>query len=103
MGRRVVVTGAGAISSVGDSPAGLHAALREGRSGLKPVELFPLDGLGPRQAGEIRPFEPREHLGDRNFRPVDRTSRLLLVAAGQALEDAGWTEERRMDSEAGLV
>jgi 3-oxoacyl-[acyl-carrier-protein] synthase II len=103
MGRRVVVTGAGAISPVGDSPAGFHSALREGRSGLKPVELFPLDGIGPCQAGEIRPFEPREHLGDRNLRPVDRTSRLLLVAAGQALEEAGWMEERRMVSEVGLV
>ncbi|HYO12516.1 MAG TPA: beta-ketoacyl-[acyl-carrier-protein] synthase family protein [Thermoanaerobaculia bacterium] len=103
MGRRVVVTGAGAISPVADSAAGLHAALREGRSGLKPLELFPLDGLGPRQAGEIRPFDPRQHLGDRNLRPVDRTSRLLLVAAGQALEAAGWTEERRAASELGLV
>jgi 3-oxoacyl-[acyl-carrier-protein] synthase II len=103
MGRRVVVTGAGAISPVADSPAGLTAALREGKSGLKPVELFPLDGLGPRQAGEIRPFDPRQHLGDRNLRPVDRTSRLLLVAAGQALEAAGWTEERRAAHELGLV
>jgi 3-oxoacyl-[acyl-carrier-protein] synthase II len=103
MGRKVVVTGAGAISPVADSPAGLHAALREGRSGLKPVELFPLNGLGPRQAGEIRPFDPRQHLGDRNLRPVDRTSRLLLVAAGQALDAAGWTEERRADAELGLV
>jgi 3-oxoacyl-[acyl-carrier-protein] synthase II len=103
MGRRVVVTGAGAISPVADSPAGLHAALCEGRSGLKPVELFSLNGLGPRRAGEIRPFDPRQHLGDRNLRPVDRTSRLLLVAAGQALEAAGWTEERRAAAEVGLV
>lgn len=103
MGRRVVVTGAGAISPVADSPAGLTAALREGRSGLKSIELFPLDGLGSRQAGEIRPFDPREHLGDRNLRPVDRTSRLLLVAAGQALESSGWTRERRAASELGLV
>jgi 3-oxoacyl-[acyl-carrier-protein] synthase II len=62
MRRSVVVTGAGVISPLADSPAGLHAALCEGRSALKPIELFPTDGIGCRQAGEIRPFEPRDYL-----------------------------------------
>jgi 3-oxoacyl-[acyl-carrier-protein] synthase II len=86
----VVVTGAGVISSIADSSAGLHEALCEGRSGLKPIELFSTEGLGCHQAGEIRPFEPRDYLGERNLRPIDRTSRLLLVAAGQALKAAGY-------------
>lgn len=103
MRRRVVVTGAGALSPVADSPAGLHAALSEGRSGLKSVELFAADGVGPRQAGEVRPFEPKEYLGERNLRPVDRTSRLLLVAATRALEASGWTPETRAGREVGLV
>lgn len=101
--RRVAVTGAGALSPVADSPAGLHAALCEGRSALKPIELFPLDGMTYRAAGEIRPFEPKDYLGDRNLRPVDRTARLLLVAAQQALEGSGWTAEMRAAREVGLV
>ena len=105
--RRVVVTGAGALSPLADSPAGLHAALCEQRSALKPIELFPLNGAlgkaGPHSAGEIRPFEPKDYLGDRNIRPVDRTARLLLVAAQHALESAGWTQERRAAHEIGLV
>ncbi|HEY2289057.1 MAG TPA: beta-ketoacyl synthase N-terminal-like domain-containing protein, partial [Thermoanaerobaculia bacterium] len=103
MRQRVVVTGAGALSPLADSPAGLHAALCAGRSGLKPIELFPTDTIGPRRAGEIRPFEPRDYLGDRNLRPIDRTSRLLLVAAQQALEASGWTAELRASREVGLV
>lgn len=103
MKRRVVITGAGAISSVADSTEGLHAALREGRSGLKPLELFPLDGLGSPLAGEVRPFEPRTWLGERNLRPIDRTARLLLVAAQQALAASGWTPERLQEREMGLV
>jgi len=103
MRRRVVVTGAGAVSSLADSAAGLHEALKEGRSGLKPIELFPLNGLGPRQAGEVRPFEPKQWLGEKNLRPVDRTARLLLVAAQQALEASGWTPELRTRDQAGLV
>jgi 3-oxoacyl-[acyl-carrier-protein] synthase II len=103
MRRRVVVTGAGAVSSLAGSVAGLHEALKEGRSGLKDVELFSLNGLGPRQAGEVRPFEPKEWLGERNLRPVDRTARLLLVAAHQALEASGWTAGQRTERQAGLV
>jgi 3-oxoacyl-[acyl-carrier-protein] synthase II len=107
--RRVVVTGAGALSPIADSPAALHAALCAQTSGLKEIELFPLDtagnvaDLGPRHAGEIRPFEPKDYLGERNLRPVDRTARLLLVAAQQALESSGWTAEKRAEREVGLV
>jgi 3-oxoacyl-[acyl-carrier-protein] synthase II len=101
--RRVVITGCGALSPLADAPAGLHAALSAQKSALKPIELFPLNGFAPRLAGEIRPFEPKEYLGDRNIRPVDRTARLLIVAAQQALEAAGWTPERRAEREVGLV
>jgi len=101
--RRVVITGAGALSPLADSPAGLHAALCAQQSALKPIELFSQDGFAPRLAGEIRPFEPKDYLGDRNIRPVDRTARLLLVAAQQALDAAGWTPELRARHEVGLV
>ncbi|HKI03147.1 MAG TPA: beta-ketoacyl synthase N-terminal-like domain-containing protein [Thermoanaerobaculia bacterium] len=103
--RRVVITGAGVLSAIADSAAGLHAALCQGKSGLKPIELFSTEGLGCHQAGEIRPFEPRDYLGERNLRPIDRTSRLLLVAAGQALAAAGWTPEALAagENEVGLV
>jgi 3-oxoacyl-[acyl-carrier-protein] synthase II len=103
---RVVITGAGVLSCAADSPAGLHAALCEGRSGLKPIELFSTEGLGCHQAGEIRPFEPRDYLGERNLRPIDRTSRLLLVAAGQALKTAGYPADdaaAMLEKELGLV
>ena len=103
MSRRVVVTGAGVLSPLADTPAGLHEALCQQQSALKPVELFALDGLGPRLAGEVRPFEPQAYLGDRNLRPVDRTARLLLVAVQRALEDSGWTAEMRAEREVGLV
>jgi 3-oxoacyl-[acyl-carrier-protein] synthase II len=103
VGRPVVITGAGAISAVADSPAKLHAELCAGRSGLKVVELFSTEGIGCHQAGEIRPFEPRDYLGERNLRPIDRTSRLLLSAAQRALDESGWTPELRAGREIGLV
>src|SRR6185295_1464670 len=103
MRRRVVVTGAGVISPLADSAAGLHAALCKGESAAKPIELFPTDASGCRQAGEIRPFEPRDYLGEVNLRPIDRTSRLLLVAVQGALAASGWTPEMRDEREVGLA
>ncbi len=103
--RRVVITGAGCLSCLADSPAGLHAALAAGQSGLKAIELFPTEAIGCHQAGEIRPFDAQSYLPDRNLRPIDRTSRLLLVAAGQALAASGrpLAVAERGEGEIGLV
>ena len=88
--RRVVVTGSGVVSPLGDTPAALHRALAAGTSGRKPIELFATAGIGCHEAGEVRPFDPQSYVGDRNLRPLDRTSRLLVVAAQLALADSGW-------------
>jgi 3-oxoacyl-[acyl-carrier-protein] synthase II len=101
--RRVVITGRGLVSPLGDSPAALHQALLEGRSARRPIELFATDGLGCRLAGEVRPFDPRAYVGERNLRPLDRTSRLLVAAAQLALADSGWTAELCARHEVGLV
>ncbi len=103
-GRRVVVTGAGAVSPLGDSPAAIHAALCEGQSGLRPVELGEIDGIAlpAIPAGQIA-FEPRDYLPKGNLRPLDRTGRLVIAAAQLALDDAGWTPELRAEHQVGLV
>src|ERR671921_2015737 len=101
--RRVVITGAGIVSSLGDTPAGLHAALCEGRNGISPVGLFDTKGLGCPLGGEVKDFDAQKYLGRRNLRPLDRTSRLVTSAAQLALNDSGWSESLRNQEEVGLV
>jgi 3-oxoacyl-[acyl-carrier-protein] synthase II len=101
--RRVVITGAGIVSPLGDTPAGLHAALCEGRSGISPVRLFDTEGLSSALGGEVRDFDAQKYLGRRNLRPLDRTSRLVAAAAQLALDNSGWTFEMRAEHEVGLV
>src|ERR1700687_251975 len=88
--RGVSSPGAGVVPPLGASPAALHRALAAGTSARKPIELFETSGIGCHEAGEIRPFDPQGYVGERNLRPLDRTSRLLVVAAQLALADSGW-------------
>jgi len=103
IGNRVVITGAGVISSLGDSPVRLHDSLCQGLSAIKPIKLFSTAGLGCPLGGEISDFDATEYLGQRNLRPLDRTSRLVASAAQLALDNAGWSIEMRNDQEVGLV
>ena len=101
-GTQVVVTGAGVLTTLGDSPAKLHEALLDRRSGLRPVDWEEDPSLPTLPAGRLD-FDARRYLGNGNLRPLDRTSQLATATAGLALEAAGWTEEARRGHELGLV
>lgn len=103
MRSRVVITGAGVVSSLGDSSVSLQSSLCSGRSAIKPVELFSTAGLGCPLGGEIPLFDAQKYLGRRNLRPLDRTSRLVSSAAQLALEDSGWSDVMGSSEEVGLV
>jgi 3-oxoacyl-[acyl-carrier-protein] synthase II len=103
MERRVVITGAGIVCPLGDSPAKLHESLCAGRVGLRPIELFSTDGLKCHLGGEIYSFSAKTYVGERNLRPLDRTSQLVISAAQLALDASGWSPEMRQSQEVGLV
>lgn len=101
--RAVVVTGIGLLSPLGDELGAVHEALLGGQSGIGPIELFDPSLLSTKVGGEIRPFDPERYLGERNLRPLDRTSRLLISAVTRALEHADWSPEARGGRELSLV
>jgi 3-oxoacyl-[acyl-carrier-protein] synthase II len=98
----VVITGVGAICALGDNPADIHGALCESRTAFGAGTVF-AEQAGPYRAAEIRDFTPRNYLGAKNLRPLDRTGQLAAVAAEIALKDGGWTPEQREGREIGLV
>ena len=101
--RRVVITGAGVLSPLGDSAAALHAALLAGKSGLRSIDLFPTDGLPRLAAGQLPSFDAAAYLGAGNLRPLDRISRIVTATAERALEASGFPRELRAEREVGLV
>src|SRR5262245_20852402 len=101
MRNRVVITGMGVVSSLGDSPLALHSSLCDGRSGIKRIRLFDTSELACPLGAEVPSFEGHKYLEGRNLRPLDRTSQFVASAAQLALEDSGWSEALRREEELG--
>lgn len=103
VGRRVVVTGLGALSPLGSDPSEIHEALVNGQRGLREIENFKTEDLDVHVGGEIA-FNGRDYLGrERNLRPIDRTGQLTIIAAKLALEAAGLDPANVGEGDAGLV
>ena len=89
MSTRVVITGLGAITPVGNSVEETWQSLVEGRSGAGPITLFDPTGLESQFAAEVKGFDPVALLGRREARRMDRFTQFAVAAAGQAIADAG--------------
>jgi 3-oxoacyl-[acyl-carrier-protein] synthase II len=90
--RDVVITGLGAVTPLGVGAPTLIECWTAGASGIE-------DGLG-----RCRDFEPTDHISRREARRADRFTQLALVAAQEAIEDAGWSDDGPYaDTEIGCV
>jgi 3-oxoacyl-[acyl-carrier-protein] synthase II len=92
MTSRVFVTGAGVVSSLGFGREAFNIAIREGRTGARPIESFDPDAIGRNIAAEVREFRPRDHLTAAEARRMGRCSAFCVAAARMALGDAGLVE-----------
>ena len=87
--RRVVVTGLGLISPVGNTVADGWDAVCNGRSGIGPITAFDVSELSTRIAGEIRDFEVTDYISGKEARRYDKFMHYGLAAAQQAMTEAG--------------
>src|SRR5215470_11922982 len=84
-GRRVVVTGLGAISPNGIGIEEFWDAIRCGRSGIHTITFFDPEILSCRIAGEVKNFKPEDHLEPRELKRVGRAVPLAIAATKEAL------------------
>jgi 3-oxoacyl-[acyl-carrier-protein] synthase II len=104
--RRVVVTGLGALTPVGNTAAELWASLTQGRSGIGPITKFDVlekDDRGEyryatRIAGEVRDFDATRYIDRKEVRRLDLYLQYAIACAAMAVEDAG-VDPARVDSE----
>jgi 3-oxoacyl-[acyl-carrier-protein] synthase II len=89
-GRRVVVTGLGLLTPVGNDVESTWAALLAGRSGSAPITQFEAgEGFDVRFACEVKGFDPESYMDRKEARRTDRFTHFALAASQQALRHAG--------------
>jgi 3-oxoacyl-[acyl-carrier-protein] synthase II len=99
LSRRVVITGLGAVTPLGNSVPEFWSNVVAGRSGVGEITLFDASFLPTRFAAEVRDFDPAARIGKKDARKMDRFSQLAFVAAQEAFADSGLkvTDENRND------
>jgi 3-oxoacyl-[acyl-carrier-protein] synthase II len=86
---RVVITGMGAISPLGQTVDELWAGLVAGRSGIAPITQFDASEFPTRFAGEVKDFDPTQWINPKEVRRMGRASQLAQATTYEALRDAG--------------
>jgi 3-oxoacyl-[acyl-carrier-protein] synthase II len=86
--RRVVVTGLGAVTPVGNNVEEAWRNLLAGCSGIDTITLFDASPFEVRIGGEVKNFKPEDHISSKELRHMDRSSKFALVAAKEAVSDA---------------
>ena len=89
MNRRVVVTGLGAITPIGNDVDSFWKSLKEKKVGIGPITHFDAAGYKAKLAGEVKDFQAKEYMDGRAARRMELFSQYAVAAARQALEDAG--------------
>ena len=88
-GRRVVVTGMGIVSPVGNSVAEAWANIQAAKSGIGPIQRFDTEAFSVRFGGEIRDFDVEAYIPRKDARKMDPFIHYGVAAAVDALADAG--------------
>jgi 3-oxoacyl-[acyl-carrier-protein] synthase II len=99
MRRRVVVTGLGCVSPVGNTVAESWANLLAGKSGIDLVTSFDTAAMSVKFAGEVKNFNVADYMPEKEARHMDRFIHLGLAAADQAVKDAGLPTGDQLDGE----
>jgi len=103
MRRRVVVTGLGAVTPLGNTVDEMWAGIRESKSGLGPITLFDTTDYAVKIAAEVKNFDPSQWIDRKEARKMARFCQFITVAASQAIADAGYDKETISKAKSGVM
>jgi 3-oxoacyl-[acyl-carrier-protein] synthase II len=103
--KRVVITGLGAVTPLGNTRDDFWSSLISGRSGVGPVTAFDVAaaGLRCRIAAEVKGFDPDALLGRRDARRMDRYAQMAVAAAVEAIADAAFPADKAIRDRTGVL
>ncbi len=103
MKRRVVVTGFGALTPLGNSAAESWDAAIAGKSGIGPITHFDASAFASKIAGEIKNFDPTQYVDKKELRRFDNFAIYTIAAAQMALQDAALTISPEIAERVGVI
>ena len=87
--RRVVVTGIGAVTPLGNNAADTWQNMKSGRNGIAPITHFNTDNFKAKLGAEVKGFDPKEYLEVNEVLRTDRFAQFAVAASQQAVEESG--------------
>ena len=103
MKRRVVITGLGAITPIGNNVDEFWKGIKEGKCGIDEITEFDASNFKVKLAGEVKGFNAEEHFEKREAKRMDRFSQFAVVAAREAWKDSGLDKEKEDMSRVGVI
>ena len=101
--RRVVITGMGAITPLGNSVDETWAGIKAGKSGIGPITLFDASKNKVHYAAEVKNFDPAQYMDSKDARKMARFTQFGVAAAKMALEDSGLMGNEAVLDETGII
>ena len=94
MSRRVVITGMGAVTPIGNNVEDFWANIKKGTVGIGPITKFDTSDYKAHLAAEVKDFDPLQYMDKKSARRMEDFSQYAVVAAKEAMEDAGLDMEK---------
>ena len=101
--KRVVITGLGAVTPVGNSAPDTWRALVAGKNGVAPITAFDPSLFKTQFAGEVKDFDPESVIDRKEARKMDRYTQFSVCVADEALKDSGLDLEQEDRSRVGVI
>ncbi|MBQ0042426.1 MAG: beta-ketoacyl-ACP synthase II [Lachnospiraceae bacterium] len=94
MSRRVVVTGLGAVTPIGNNVEDYWAGIKAGKIGFAPISYFDTEGYKATIAAELKDFNPEEFMDKKSARRMEKFCQYAVAASAQAMKDSGLDMEK---------
>jgi len=101
--KRVVITGAGTINSLGQTVPDTFEAMREGRCGIGELEFRDVDRLAIKIGGQVKGYDPEARFNRQQLALYDRFTQFTLIAAREAISQSGLQFSGELAARAGVI
>ena len=103
MERRVVITGLGAITPIGNNVEEFWNGIKEGKCGIDEITRFDTSDFNVKLAGEVKGFSVEDYIDKREAKRMDRFSHFAIVASREAWKDSGLNREKEDMTRVGVI